>query len=84
MFEGSELEINYSTSAVGSVQVEIQDDQGRPQQGFALSDSPEQYGDKIDHRVTWSGGPDVSSYAGRTVRLRFVVKDADLYAFKFN
>ena len=84
VFEGSELEVNYSTSAVGSIQVEIQDDQGRPQQQFALADSPEQFGDKIDHRVTWSGGPDVSSFAGRTVRLRFVLKDADLYAFKFN
>ena len=84
VFEGSELEINYSTSAVGSVQVEIQDEQGRPQQGFALADSPEQYGDKIDHRVLWSGGRDVSSFAGRPVRLRFVLKDADVYAFKFN
>ena len=84
VFEGSELEINYSTSAVGSVQVEIQDEQGRPQQGFTLADSPEQYGDKIDHRVLWSGGRDVSSFAGRPVRLRFVLKDADVYAFKFN
>ena len=84
VFEGSELEINYSTSAVGSVQVEIQDEQGRPQQGLALDDSPEQYGDKIAERVSWSEGPDVSSLAGRPVRLRFVLKDADLYAFKFN
>ena len=83
MFEGSELEINYSTSAVGSVQVEIQDDQGRPQQGFSLADSPEQYGDKVDHRVSWTGGPDVSSLQGMPVRLRFVMKDADLYALKF-
>ncbi len=84
VLEGSELEINYSTSAVGSVQVEIQDDQGRPQQGFALSDSPEKYGDKISERVTWTGGPDVSAFVGRPVRLRFVLKDADLYSFKFN
>ena len=84
MVEGSELEINYSTSAVGSVQVEIQDDQGRPQEGFALADSPERYGDRISDRVTWMGGPDVSAFAGRPVRLRFVLKDADVYAFKFN
>ncbi len=81
---GSELEINYSTSAVGSVQVELQDEQGRPQQRFALSDSPEKYGDKISERVAWTGGPDVSAFAGRPVRLRFVLKDADLYSFKFN
>ncbi len=84
VFEGSELEINYSTSAVGSVQVEIQDEHGRPQQGFTLADSPERYGDKIAERVSWTDGPDVSSFGGRPVRLRFVLKDADLYSFKFS
>ncbi|MDE2718500.1 MAG: hypothetical protein OXI33_16025, partial [Chloroflexota bacterium] len=71
-------------TAVGSVQVEIQDAHGRPQQGFSQADSSEQYGDKIDHRVSWTDGLDVSSFQGMPVRLRFVLKDADLYAFKFN
>ena len=69
VFEGSELEINYSTSAVGSVQVEIQDHQGRPQQGFSLADSPEQYGDKVDHRGLLDGWPRrqfITGYAGAT------------------
>lgn len=29
------------------------------------------------------GGTDVGSLAGKTVRLRFVLKDADLYSIKF-
>jgi len=34
--------------------------------------------------MNWHGNPDLSPLAGTVVRLRFVLKDADLYAFKFN
>ena len=83
-FEGNELELNYSTSAVGSVRVEIQDAEGRPQPGFTLDDCPEMFADKIEGKVAWEGGGDVSVNAGKPVRLRFTLMDADLYAFKFN
>jgi hypothetical protein len=33
--------------------------------------------------MSWSGVVDVGSLAGTTVRLRFVLKDADLYAMRF-
>ena len=83
IFDGSELEINYSTSAVGSVRIEIQDERGHPLPGFTLDDFRMRFGDRIDERMSWAGGPDVSAFAGRPTRLRFVLKDADLYAFKF-
>ena len=83
VFEGGELELNYSTSAVGSVRVAILDVEGRPQPGYALDDCPERFGDEIDGVMSWDGGGDVSSLAGRPVRLRFALKDADLYAFRF-
>ena len=83
-FEGNELELNYSTSAVGSVKVEIQDAEGRPQPGFTLDDCPEMFADLIEGKVAWENGSDVSSLAGLPVRLRFALMDADLYAFKFN
>jgi len=82
-FEGRELVINYSTSAVGSVQVEIQDAGGAPFEDFTLAQCPEIYGDEIEHVVAWEGGSDVSALAGRPVRLRFVMKDADLYSIRF-
>ena len=83
VFSGKRLWLNYSTSAVGSVQVEIQDADGKPIRGFALEDCPEIYGDRIDHAVRWGSRDDVSSLAGKPVRLRFVLADADLYAFRF-
>ena len=82
-FEGRELVINYSTSAVGSVQVEAQDADGNPIEGFALAQCPEIYGDEIEHVVAWEGGSDVSALAANALRLRFVMKDADLYSIRF-
>ena len=83
-FTGNELEINYSTSAAGQIQVEIQDAQGNPQPGLTLADCEPIYGDHIARTVRWKEGTDVSSPSGKPVRLRFVMHDADLYALKFN
>jgi len=82
-FEGSNLVINFSTSAAGAVRVEIQDREGRPVEGFALEDCPEIFGNAIERAVAWKEGPDVGRLAGQPVRLRFVMKDADLYAIRF-
>ena len=84
VFEGRQLELNYSTSAVGSVKVEIQDDNGNAMPGFSLDDCPEMFADLIDGKVTWKDGGNLSRLAGKPVRLRFALMDADLYAFKFN
>jgi hypothetical protein len=83
-FEGDELEINYSTSAAGQIQVEIQDAEGKPLPGFALEDCEPIFGDHIARTVLWKQGADVSSLAGKPIRLRFVMHDADLYSLKFN
>ena len=83
IFEGNNLRLNFSTSAVGSVQVEIQDIEGHPQPSFTLDACPEIFGDEIDGTVKWEGGGDLRSLAGKPVRLRFTLKDANLFAFRF-
>jgi hypothetical protein len=40
-------------------------------------------GNEIDRTVRWKGGSDVGALAGKTLRLRFVMKDADLFALRF-
>jgi len=82
-FVGRELMINYSTGASGSIHVEIQDAPGRPLPGYALDDSVEMAGDEIERAARWKGGGDVSGLAGKRIRLRFVMKDADLYSLCF-
>lgn len=82
-FSGDRLLINYATSAAGSVRVEIQDAEGKPLPGFTLADSPEHYGDAVDQVVRWKAGPGLRSLARRPARLRFVLKDADLFSYRF-
>jgi hypothetical protein len=82
-FVGSQLALNFATSAAGSVRVEVQDPDGKPHEGFALADCPPHFGDAVHRLVTWSNSVDVGSLAGKSVRLRFELKDADLYAFQF-
>ncbi|MGV3662270.1 MAG: hypothetical protein ACO1TE_18945 [Prosthecobacter sp.] len=82
-FTGSRLVLNFSTSAAGGVHVEIQDETGQPLPGFALADCQTVFGDALARPVTWKAGGDVGGLSGRTVRLRFALKDADLYSFQF-
>jgi len=82
-FQGQELMMNFSTSAPGSIRVEIQTADGNPIDGFALADCPEIFGDEIERVVTFNGGTNVGQLAGQAIRLRFALKDADLYSFRF-
>jgi hypothetical protein len=82
-FTGKELVLNYSTSAGGSVRVEIQDESGQPISGLSLAESRALVGDAIEQPVHWTKGSDVSSLAGKPVRLRFVMQEADLFAMQF-
>jgi len=82
-FVGGRLAINYATSAAGSVRVEIRDADGKPVPGYGLRQATPVIGDEISRVVTWRDGQDVSSLAGKAVRLRFVMKDADLFSMRF-
>ena len=83
-FQGSKLLLNYASSGGGGLWVELQDEQGRPIKGFAQADADELFGDHIEGSVSWKGSQDVSSLAGKPVRIRFILKDADLYSFRFS
>lgn len=83
-FEGDVLELNVDTSASGMVRVEIQDASGLPIQGYSLSDCHLIHtANQIRRVVQWNGNDRVDSLSGQTVRLRFALRNADLYAFKF-
>jgi hypothetical protein len=82
-FQGGRLQLNFSTSAAGWVKVEVQDPAGHPVPGFSEVDADHAFGDTIERTVTWKGSTDISSLAGQPVRLRFVLRDADVYAFEF-
>ena len=55
-----------------------------PAQGITARREPsEVFGDSIARVVAWKGGTDLSQLAGQPIRLRFVLKDADLYSLRF-
>jgi hypothetical protein len=82
-FSGQQLVVNYSTSAGGSLRVEIQDDSGQPIPGFRLDECVPLVGDSIQQAVTWKNQPNLARLAGQLVRLRFVLQDGDLYSLQF-
>lgn len=77
-FSGRQLVINFATREGGSVRVQIESEGGTP-----LAQSLPLEGDEIDQRVSWEAGTDVAQFADEPVRVRFLMKDADLYSFQF-
>jgi hypothetical protein len=82
-FTGSQLELNYSTSAPGGIRVELQDPNGAPIPGFTLAESRELIGDEIARTVSWASQANLKRLSGQAVRLRLVMRDADLYSLRF-
>ncbi len=83
IFSGDGLVVNYATSAVGWLRFELCDETGEPIPGLSLFESEVLFGNELAHEVTWRGSPDVSALAGRAVRLRVQLQDADLYSIRF-
>ena len=52
--------------------------------GMRTDECHELVGDEIGRSVAWDGGSSVSELAGKPVRLRVVMKDADLYSLRFH
>ena len=83
-FEGDELVLNVDTSATGIVQCELQNAAGTPFEGFELASCNRIHtANEINRVVRWQENTDVSKLSGQLVRIRFVYRDADLYAFQF-
>jgi len=82
-FRGRRLLLNYSTSAAGSLRIEVQDASGTPIPGFELDTAPDIYGDAIAQVAPWKEGSALAPLAGQTIRLRIVLRDADLYSLRF-
>ena len=83
VFDGSRLVLNFSSSIAGDIRVELQDANGHTIEGFGMDDCDDVFGDDLERTVSWNGATDVRSLAGKPVRLRCVLRDADLYSLQF-
>ena len=82
-FTGRYLFLNYKTADGGSIAVELLDEQGKPLKGFTRADAVPLTGDKIEDRVAWKSGYDLSKLIGTPVRIHFILQNADIYAMRF-
>ena len=82
-FTGTELVLNYSTSAAGSVRVELQFPDGSAVPHYGLADCVPLIGDEIEGAVRWRHGKDLRMLSGQQVRVRYVLRDADIYSMRF-
>ena len=82
-FKGDNLFINFSTSAAGEIKVEIQNENGKVIPGFSAEDCRIIIGNEIGKKVSWGKENVLKALEGKMIRLRFLMKDADLYALKF-
>jgi len=83
VFAGSKLVINFSTSAAGFIKVEILDQEDHAIPRYGLREAQEIIGDEIERVVLWNQISDLQKLVGKSVRLRFTMKDADLYSIRF-
>ena len=87
IFEGKTLTLNMGTGANGFVSVEFLDPDGNPIPGFSGADSYKLFGDDIDLKAIFTRGKDfttdLSSLAGKPVKIRFNLSEARLYAMRF-
>ena len=95
VFDGDRLMINVHApekpvstvrnppSPYGTLRVEVLDEQERSLPGFGLSECDPITGNETRRAVTWKGKSSLSSLSGKTIRLRFHLRNAALYAFQF-
>jgi hypothetical protein len=84
-FDGDQLELNVDTSATGMVKVEIQDEYGMAIEGYSLNDCHLIHtANQIKRVVMWNGDHNLSHLSSQVVKLRFSIRNADLYSFTFS
>lgn len=76
IFEGEELFINFSTSAIGYIYIKIKDEEGNEINSYEL------FGDKIDRKVGFKDGKP-AQFKNKPVVMEIKMSDADIYSFIF-
>jgi hypothetical protein len=77
--EGDSLHVNFATSAVGYLRIELLDENGEAIEGY---DSGRLFGDSVDRPVDFD--KPLSELVGKNVKMRISMRDGDQYSFIFN
>ncbi len=80
-FKEGRLIVNLAASPGGSLRVEVLDEAGRPVPGLSAAECVPLTGDRLDSDVRWRSGAGLDQITGRPFRLKFILREADLYSF---
>jgi len=80
---GDGLLLNVAVRDGGHARVEVLGQNDEPIPGLSLKDCMTLKNDAIDQVVSWKSGADLSNLAGKAIRLRIELENADLYSFRF-
>jgi hypothetical protein len=80
---GDQLLLNVAVRDGGHAKVEVLDDNNKPIPGLSLTDCVPLKADAVQQVVSWTSGADLGQLAGKPMRLRIELKDADLFSFQF-
>jgi len=79
---GDQLCLNFATSAAGTIRIEVLNAEGTPIEGFSGRAAPKLFGDSVHHPVKWSKQRSWNELNDQSLRLRFTLSEADLYALQ--
>jgi hypothetical protein len=74
-FKGQKLLLNYVVNPGGGLTIDALDESGK-----VVGQSQPLEGDAVDAPVTWKQNPDLSN---GMIRLRFSIRNADVYSLRF-
>jgi hypothetical protein len=58
------------------------DEAGKELPGFGEADAPKICGDLIDADIKWKSGRSIKELGNKKLRIKFVLRDADIYSFR--
>lgn len=82
-FEGNRLYVNAGGAHGMQVQVQILGPASHIVPGFEMGACDPIAADDVDCLVTWNGNADVGALAGKPVKLRFQLQNAQIFGFQF-
>ncbi len=80
VFSGRHLFVNVNNPN-GELRVEVLDENGKKINGFSAADCVAVAANSTIQKISWKANTDLSSLAGKTVRLRFHLTNGKIYSF---
>ena len=83
MFKGRSVSLNVRTGMTGHIRVEALDQDGKVLPGRSFEDCDPICGDFLDRVVTWRSESDLGHKEGTAVKLRFRLRNTELFSVEF-